>query len=167
MESVLGNILHFPLSIFHFPLLMSPESMGLLIGGIVPALLISVSNVLIKDSTQQGISMAMYVIVVGFAVSLTGVALFFVSPDKSVSLRSGTPAFFAGACWAMGVAAVTIGMNKYGAPLGKLVPLFNMNTLFSVLIALWIFAEWKQVHVPKLLIGTLLIVVGGTLVSRA
>jgi len=32
---------------------------------------------------------------------------------------------------------------------------------------LWLFAEWKQVHTMQLLIGSALIVVGGTLVARA
>jgi hypothetical protein len=42
-----------------------------------------------------------------------------------------------------------------------------MNTLITVLLALWVFAEWKTVHIPQLLLGSILIVIGGTLVARA
>jgi hypothetical protein len=42
-----------------------------------------------------------------------------------------------------------------------------MNTLISVLLALWVFAEWKQVKVPQLLIGTLLIMAGGIMVAKS
>lgn len=67
----------------------------------------------------------------------------------------------------IGSVLVSIGIVKYSAPLGKLVPLFNMNTLVTVLLALWLFAEWKEVQVPRLLIGSILIVVGGILVARS
>jgi transporter family protein len=56
---------------------------------------------------------------------------------------------------------------KFETPIAKLTPLYNMNTLIVVLLALWIFAEWKEVKVLQLLIGAVLIVMGGVLVARA
>jgi transporter family protein len=42
-----------------------------------------------------------------------------------------------------------------------------MDTLFAVLGGLILFAEWKSVNSLPVFLGTILIVVGGILVSRA
>ena len=39
--------------------------------------------------------------------------------------------------------------------------------LSASMLGLWIFAEWQQVHVLKLLLGATLIVIGGIIVSDA
>ena len=57
--------------------------------------------------------------------------------------------------------------TKYSASISTLVPLYNLNTLIAVSVGLLVFAEWKTVAVPQLLFGSVLIVVGGTLVARA
>ena len=49
----------------------------------------------------------------------------------------------------------------------QLAPLYNMNTMVAVLIGLWAFSEWKELDMLRLLSGVVLIVIGGTLVSRA
>jgi len=56
---------------------------------------------------------------------------------------------------------------KHDAPISIIVPLFNMNSLVSVLLGLWIFAEWRDVNTVKLLAGTVLITAGGTLVATS
>ena len=45
--------------------------------------------------------------------------------------------------------------------LSKLAPLYNMNTLVVVLLALVVYAEWRDVHLAKLLAGAALVVLGG------
>lgn len=141
--------------------------MGIIVGGLAPALLYGLTGIFAKASTKAGIGIGMYLFIIGIAIVLTGVIFYFIMPDKSVSLRSGVHAFALGLCWGFGTGLVALGLSTYAIPLGKLVPIYNMNTLVAVLLALWIFAEWKQVKVPELLIGSLLIVIGGTLVARA
>jgi len=70
-----------------------------------------------------------------------------------------------GIAWGAGVLLVALAINNYKAPLSVLAPLYNMNTLVTVLGALFIFSEWKDVNVIKLIIGSILIVGGGVLVS--
>ena len=43
--------------------------------------------------------------------------------------------------------------------------LYNMNTLVTVIGALLIFSEWKDVPLLRSLLGSVLIVTGGVLVS--
>ena len=146
---------------------MSSHAIGLLIGGIVPAILFGVSNVLVKASTEKGIGPAMYVLVVGVASVVAGLLLLLFLPNKQISVASASYAFAAGFTWAVAITGVTVALEKYNAPLSELVPLYNMNTLVAVLLALWVFAEWKEVDMVKLLTGTVFIVIGGVLVAKA
>lgn len=146
---------------------MSPQTTGLIIGGLFAALLYGISNLFTKASTQAGIGIGWYLIVIGVVVTMAGLVFFFIIPDQPFSFRAGAYAGLLGLFWGLGTGCIAIALTQYQVPLGKLVPIFNMNTLISVLLALWIFAEWKQVRVPQLLIGSVLIVVGGTLVAKA
>lgn len=93
---------------------MSNQAIGMMLGGILAAVLYGFSGIFAKASNQAGIGLGWYLLISGLTIAMVG-ALSFV----------------------------------------------------AVLLALWIFAEWKQVHVVRLLIGALLIVVGGTLVARS
>lgn len=76
-------------------------------------------------------------------------------------------AVLAGAFGALGMSCVSFALTKYETPLSVLAPIFNANTLITVLVALWLFSEWKHVQVHQLIIGAILIVAGSTLVARA
>ena len=146
---------------------MSSESLGLLIGGLLPAILFGVSNLFVKASNQAGIGLGPYMIMTGIAVVIVGIAFLFVMPDRTLSFRSGAYAFGMGAIWGIGAALTGLAIARYNVPIGKISPLVNTCSLFTVLLALWIFAEWKQVHVPRLLFGTLFMVIGATLVTKS
>lgn len=146
---------------------MNTQTIGIIVGGLLPALLYGLTAVLTKASTKAGIGIGMYLILVGIACVLAGAGFFFLSPDRTVSMRSALYAFGVGLTWGIGTGLVAIGLTTYGIPIAKLTPLYNMNTLIAVLLALWIFAEWQEVRVTQLLIGSILIVIGGTLVARA
>lgn len=146
---------------------MTPQATGLIIGGLIPALLYGVSAIFQRGSTGVGIGIGPFLIAAGTAILLTGGAFLVFDPGRGWSARSAALAMGSGAAWGIGTSLVAVALVRYGVPLGKLVPLYNMNSLVAVTLALIIFAEWKQVKVPQLLIGSILIVIGGTLVARA
>ncbi len=146
---------------------MSQETLGLVIGGVLPAIAFGLSGVFSKASTQAGIGLGPYLMTVGAAVFVCGLCLLTVTPDRTITLRAATPAFLTGFLWALGAAGVAMALSRYGIPLGKIVPLYNTNTLVAVLVGLWVFAEWKQVQPLRLLAGSLLIVAGSVLVAKA
>ncbi|MDD4287959.1 MAG: hypothetical protein PHO20_00020 [Candidatus Peribacteraceae bacterium] len=146
---------------------MTPQTTGLIIGGLLPALLYGASAIFQRGSTGIGIGIGPFMIAAGIAVLLTGTALLWLDLGREWSVRSALLAMGSGAAWGIGTSLVAVALVRYGIPLGKLVPLYSMNSLIAVTLALWIFAEWKQVKVPQLLIGSILIVIGGTLVARA
>lgn len=146
---------------------MQPQTIGLIVGGLIPALLYGITGIFSKSAMQIGIGLAPYLIIIGVTIAVTGLVFGFFQSDWTVSTQSALHSIGLGATWGFGTGLVAIGLSTYGVPLGKLVPLYNMNTLIAVLLALWIFAEWQSVKVPQLLIGSVLIVIGGTMVARA
>ena len=147
---------------------MNSQTLGIIIGGIMPAILFGLSGTFIKSSTQAGIGIPLYLVIVGLGSVVTG-GLFYLfhEADSSISLKSGIYSALVGVTWAIGGSFIIIGLSKFQMPLSKLVPLYNMNTLIAVLLSLWLFAEWKTVSMPPLLLGSVFIVVGGILVSNA
>ncbi len=146
---------------------MNHQSLGILIGGLLPAILFGLVGVFQKSSTRAGIGLGLYLLCAGLGVAIAGVAVYWAVPDKTISTKSGSFAVAIGLFWGLGLALVAIAMVKYTTPLSTLVPLYNMNTLVAVLLALVVFAEWRDVNVTRLLAGAALIVVGGTLVAKA
>jgi transporter family protein len=141
---------------------------GIIVGGVLPAIAFGVSGVFAKISNNQsGIGIGLYLMIMGVAIIACGAIVFLILPDKSLSMKSGTAAFASGFVWAMGAGGVAIALSRFGSPLSVLVPLYNANTLVAVLLGLWIFAEWKQVKSVQLLIGSALILVGAVTVARS
>jgi len=144
---------------------MSETQLGIVVGGIIPAVLFGVSGICQKLSNQNGISTGAYVISVGLGVLLVGVVLCLFNTSQTANAKSIIPAVTMGVCWGVGVLLVAMAISKYGTKLSVLAPLYNMNTLVTVVGALFIFSEWKDLNVVKLIIGAVLIVAGGVLVS--
>jgi len=144
---------------------MSDTQLGILVGGIIPAILFGISGICQKLSNQHGISTGAYVVSVGLGVVLVGVVLCLFNTSQTANVKSIVPAVTMGLCWGVGVLLVSMAISKYGTKLSVLAPLYNMNTLVTVVGALILFSEWKDLNVVKLIIGALLIVAGGVLVS--
>lgn len=145
---------------------MASNLIGLLVGGIVPALLYGVSSVFAKASANGGMSVGGHLLWVGLAISLTGLVFSLGMPGPIPMAAVGASAL-QGVLWGLGTGCVVLGIVRYQAPLAKLVPLYNMNTLVTAGLALVLFAEGQQVNSPQLLLGAGLIVLGGVLVSGA
>lgn len=144
---------------------MTTAQTGLLIGGILPAFIFGIAGLFQKWGSTQGLGIGGYVVSVGAGCLTVGMILWFSTGDQNFSIKSAVPAFLLGLFWAMGVTAISLSLSRYGASLAKITPLYNMNTLVTVIGALLIFSEWKDVHLLRLLLGSVLIVAGGVIVS--
>ena len=140
---------------------------GLLIGGLVPAILFGCAGLLQKVYGKTEGGNGPYLLFIGLGVLLCGGVVTILEGNRAVSLGSGMSATLIGVFWAAGMMFVLMGLFKFGVSLAQLAPLYNMNTLIVTMLALVVFAENRDVVVVKLLAGTLLIVLGGTLVARA
>lgn len=141
--------------------------MGILIGGLLPALIFGIGGFFQKASIQGGIGIGPYLLCAGLGAVFAGALFCAFMPNRTISISSGSYAVLIGVCWTIAMGLVATALFKYGTPLSRLAPLYNMNTMVVVLLSLWLYSEWKTVHVAPLLIGALLIVIGGTLVARS
>lgn len=147
--------------------MLSQQTLGLIIGGVVPAIFFGICNVFARLSTDNGIGLGWYLISIGSAVVGLGVVYQIAVRDPLPPLSSGFSAFALGLTWGIGMFSLGFALLKYKTPISKLVPIFNMNTIIAVTLALIIFKEWGQVSILKLLLGAILVVIGGTLAALA
>lgn len=146
---------------------MTDQTIGMLIGGFVPAVLYGLAGVMQKTVQKTGISLSWYIIFISIGVLLASVPLLFTEQAKQLSLKGGIFSVLIGFFWAFGMVAVALGISKFGVPVSKLAPLYNTNTLIAVILGLLIYAEWKDLNIIPLLSGAFLIILGGILVTRS
>lgn len=146
---------------------MTSNLLGIIVGGLLPALFYGISSVFAKSSTNAGMSVGGHLFVIGIAISITGMLFNLLQPGNIPSLIAVASSSMQGVFWGLGTGCVVLGLIKFQAPLAKLVPLYNMNTLVTAGLALILFSEWRAVNPLQLLVGASFIIVGGILVSGA
>ena len=146
---------------------MNSNYIGILVGGIVPAIIFGIGGVFVKASNQQGISLNYYILFTCLGVLVISLISFFIFNEKMVNFKSGTYAFIVGATWVVGVLLVAFALKKYNTPMSIISALNCTACLVTILLALVIFSEWKETKVIRLLIGSVMIVVGAMLVSTS
>ena len=146
---------------------MTAKTSALLIGGFLPALIYGGSALFQKMSTNLGISISAYLVAVGVGVAIAGVGFYFFDNTLSYSIKASSYAGVFGLTWGVASGLVAYSLLHFDIPIAQLVPLYNMNTLVAVVLALLVFSEWRDLHVAKLLSGSVLIVVGAILVANA
>ena len=146
---------------------MNSPVAGIVIGGLMPALILGVFGVMQKTCMRAGLGIGPFFVMVGGTIAVYGVVYCLLTTSRGISVQSGLYAVGTGLLWAVGTSLIVLAVSRFGASISQMVPLYNMNTLVVVLLGLWIFSEWKQVQPVPLLIGAVLIIVGGILVARA
>ena len=146
---------------------MSSKAMALLIGGFLPAFIYGGSAIFQKFSTNIGISISTYLVAVGLGVAIAGAGFYFFDNPVPFSIKASSFASLFGLTWGIASGLVAYSLINFNIPISQLVPLYNMNTLIAVLLALVIFSEWKDLHTVKLLAGSVLIVIGAIFVANA
>lgn len=146
---------------------MTSENMGILLGGIIPAVLLGLFGVLQKISAKAGIGTGYYLLILGVTITILGGAFALILPDRRLSLSSAGWTVLTGCAWTISTGLIAIALSKYHADIAKLAPLYNMNTLVAAGLGLIIYAEWQNISLPKFGLGALLIIIGGMLVVKA
>lgn len=140
---------------------------SLFIGGILPTILLGVGSVLIKLSMREGSSVANYLIPVGMVVLITGLTVItlgdgWISTPKAICYAAAM-----GLALVCAIAAMTYAVSVLDIPLSILAPLTNSNTLVAVALSALIFGERQALNIPKVLLGTLLVILGACIVTTA
>ncbi|MGH1536596.1 MAG: hypothetical protein ACRBDX_00870 [Gammaproteobacteria bacterium] len=146
---------------------MSTKTTALLIGGFLPAFIYGGSAIFQKLSTNIGISISTYLIAVGIGVVVAGLGFYFFGNTTAFSIKASFYAGIFGVTWGVASGLVAYSLLHFSVPISQLIPLYNMNTLVAVLLALLIFSEWKDLNTVKLIAGSVLIVIGAIFVANA
>ena len=143
------------------------EIKSIIIGGLIPALLIGVCAILMKLSLKGGISLPIYLSIVGGTIMLCGLCGVFFASDRSVNWTSTGWAMSMGATWALATYCMIYAVDELKLPVSVMAPLTNSNAIVAVIIGAIVFAEWKDLNMTKVSIGTVLTVIGATIVSTS
>ncbi len=143
------------------------EWRGVVIGGLLPAVLYGVAGVLQKASQRTGAGIGPYLICIGLSVVGVGAAVTWLSAERAITSRGAWLAAGMGLAWGVGTWLVAVGLSRYAVPVAKLAPLYNANTVVVVLLGLLLFAEHREVSLLRLAIGVVLVVGGATVAARA
>ena len=146
---------------------MKANTLALLVGGLLPAILFGVSGVFQKTSAKAGIGTGPYLIVIGLVVVAVGVAVAVVQRDTTINWASAAHACAYGVLWAAGIACIAVAVGRFDGQISQLVPLYNMNTLVAVAVGLVVLSEWRNVQVGVLLLATVLTLAGGVLAAAS
>ncbi|MBN1695649.1 hypothetical protein JW879_09700 [candidate division WOR-3 bacterium] len=146
---------------------MNSNYTGMIVGGIVPAIIFGLGGIFVKASNQEGISLNYLILFSGIGALIVSILAFVLFEDKSINVKSGIYAFLVGATWVCGVLLVAMALTKYNTPISIISPLNCTACFVTVLLALIVFSEWKNLHIVRLVIGTFLIVFGAMLVSTS
>jgi transporter family protein len=141
------------------------NALALGIGGIVPALLLGVGTVLMRCSIGNGASVATYVATVGTTIAVVGWLASAVAGGVTGGGRAIGAAVAMGLTWSVAIACMSYGFGTLKLPISIVAPLTNSNALIAVALGALLFAEYKDLDMGRVLIGTLLICAGATLVS--
>ena len=146
---------------------MSKQTLAILIGGLLPALLYGAAGVLQKTASKTGIGPGPYILIIGVVAVVIGGVITLVSQDASVSWSgAGQTAGFA-VLWSAAIVSIMLALGRYEGPVSVIVPLYNMNTLIAVLLGLFVLGEWKGLNEWRLIAGAVMIVAGGALAGTS
>jgi len=148
---------------------ISHNTLGIIIGGIIPAFLYGFFTITMKAGAEYKISTSNYLMVIGIMIFIVGLLSKQVlnSPETPGNFAGFGFAIISGLLWGLGTTLVNYSLVKFGTPIAILAPLYNMNTLVAVLGGMILFAEWKTVQSLPVFIGSMLIVCGGVLLSKS
>ena len=134
--------------------------------GIIAAICFGVQTVMYKYATQKG-NLSPYYGTFIFALGIIvifGVFLLF-KPSYSFDWKANGLLFVSGLIWGIGFLAVAVAISQ-NADVARLAPIYNTNTLVTVLLGILILKEVPDTtHMFRVISGAVLIVIGAVLVS--
>lgn len=144
---------------------MTPAA--LLIGGLIPAVLLGLGTVLMRASLAAGAGIAGFLAVTGTTVALIGIASLCITAAPLPPPNAILLAMLMGLGWSGAITCMAYGLSVLHLPVAVIAPLTNSNALIAVTLGAILFAEWQDLKMPLVVLGTLLICAGATAVSLA
>jgi len=110
-------------------------------------------------------SIATYVATLGTTIAVVGWLASAVAGGVSGGCRAIGATVAMGLTWSVAIACMSYGFATLKLPISIVAPLTNSNAFIAVTLGAFLFAEYKDLDMGRVVIGTLLICAGATLVS--
>jgi len=146
---------------------MTDKTMGVILGGLLPALCFGVSSVLMKLAARAGVGLGPYVLSLAVGVGLYGAFTLLTQSGRVVTSPGVIFAILVGLTWAIGMALIQVALTRYHAAISQIVPLHMLNLIVTIALGFLLFAEARDVEAGRLLIGAILMGLGAILVAGA
>jgi len=146
---------------------MTDKAMGVVLGGLLPALCFGVSSVLMKMAARAGIGPGPYVLSLAVGVAAYGAFTALTQPGRHATGGGVAFSMLVGLAWALGMALIQIALTRYHAAISQIVPLHMLNLIVTIALGFVLFAEARDLEAGRLVLGALLIGVGAILVAGA
>jgi len=141
--------------------------LGLIVGGVLPALLLGFAGIFQKLATNYSMGTGPFLMVTGLITCLVGGMYTLLERDFNMGRNGTIMTISFGLLWSMSTGLILVAMRKFGSPISQLAPLYNMNTLVAVIIGLALLAEWRTVHPARILLAATFIIAGGLLAAKS
>lgn len=141
--------------------------MGIIVGGLLPAVLFGLIGVLQKLGAQTGMNVFVWVAAFGGAMLLFGCVGILMQDSIEWSSVGIACAAGAGFAYAVGSGALSFAIIHYQEPISKLIPIVNTSTLVAVLAGLIWLNEASKIDIRQLALGSALTIVGASFVVKA
>jgi uncharacterized membrane protein len=127
----------------------------------------AITGIFQKISAQHGTPPTIYLAVFGLVIFVSGLASSIILAPERGNLPGLAFAGLAGVSFALGTAAISFALWRYGAAISKLTPVLNTNILITVIFGLLFLKEAGGVNPWQLSAGALLVTIGAAIVATA
>ena len=132
------------------------NAVGILVGGVIPAVFLGLGTVLMRASMGAGMTIPLYLAVVGTTIAGIGWGAVLVGPGAAVAMKANLYAGLMGLTWSVAIACIAYGFGVLKLPVSIIAPLTNSNALVALLVGAIAFSEWKDINMTAAIIGALL-----------
>jgi transporter family protein len=146
---------------------MSTNVTGIILGGLMPAIVFGLSGLFLKTSGKSGISLNYYLLFCGVGVMAAAALSFLIFKDHILNFKGAVSSFLVGFLWAVGATLMVAAVAYAKIQISVLAPIVAANSLVTVLLGFAVYSEWQTVDLLKLLAGAVLVIAGGILVAQS
>ena len=134
--------------------------------GLIAAVCFGITTVMFKAAQQKGNLSPYHVsFIFGLGIILLFGVLLIFNPIAKIEWKPSALALTAGIIWGIGMIAVAIAIAQK-ADVARLAPIYNINTLITVLLGIIFLHEIPDAsHLFRVIAGAVLVVAGAVLVS--
>ena len=140
---------------------------SIIVGAVLPAFLWGVTAVFQKLSATAELGPGRYLMIFGAVIFFGGLSYSRIVGETSFTIQGATFAGLAGLSFALGTGLLSYALWRLNMPISKASPILATNVLVTVFIGAFLLGEISSLNGPRLLTGTILVLLGAIVVTSS